>query len=69
MQLDFRNPIRVNVKLYYEIIGEENLRKKGLNWTNGMVLDLIGWLWEMGGTKVQLSLKSTNIFDFIKILL
>ena len=65
MHLISRNPIRVNVELYYGIMGKENLRKEGLNWTNWKVLDLIGWLWEVGGTNVQLSPKSTNIFDFI----
>ena len=64
MRLISRKPIRVNVELYYEIIGEKNLRKKGLIWTNWKVLDLIEWLWEMGGTKVQLSPNSINIFDF-----
>ena len=65
MRLNSRNPIGVNVELYYEIIGEENLRKKGIIWTNWKVLDLIEWFWEVGGIKVQLSPKSTNIFDFI----
>ena len=65
VRLISQNPIRVNVKLYYEIIGEENLRKKWLIWSNWKVLDFIGWLWEMGGTKMQLSPNSTNIFDFI----
>ena len=63
--LIFWNPIGVNVELYYGIIGEKNLRKEGLNWANWKVLDLIGWLWEVGGTNVQLFSKSTNIFDFI----
>ena len=31
VRLISRNPIGVNVELYYEIIGEENLRKEGLN--------------------------------------
>ena len=69
MWLISQNPIGVNVELYYGIIGEENLKKEGLNWTNWKVLDLIGWLWEVGGTKVQLSSKSTSIFDFIDFLL
>ena len=30
MQLIFRNPIGVNVELYYGIMGEENLRKERL---------------------------------------
>ena len=49
VRLISRNPIGVNVKLYYGIIGEENLRKEGLNWINWKVLDLIGWLWKVGG--------------------
>ena len=65
MWLIFWNPIGVNVELYYGIIGGENLRKNGLIWTNWKILDLIEWLWEVGGTKVQLSPKSTNIFYFI----
>ena len=65
VRLISRNPIGVNVKLYYGIMGKENLRKERLNWTNWKVLDLIGWLWEVGGTNVQLSPKSTYIFDFI----
>ena len=63
--LIFRNPIGVNVEFYCEIMGEENLRKEGLNWTNRKVLDLIGWLWEVEGTNVKLSPKLTNIFDFM----
>ena len=65
VQLNFRNPIGVNVELYYEIIDEENLKKEGLIWTNWKILDLIEWLWEVGGTNVQLSPKSTYIFDFV----
>ena len=57
VRLIFRDPIGVNVKLYHEIIGEKNLRKEGLIWTNWKVLDLIEWLWKVGGTNVQLSLK------------
>ena len=64
MRLIFWNPIGVSVELYYGIIGEENLKKEGLNWTDWKVLDLIGWLWEVRGTNVQLSLKLLNIFDF-----
>ena len=60
--------IGVNVELFYAIMGKENLRKEGLNGTNWKVLDLIGWLWEVGETNGQLSLKLLNIFDFIDIL-
>ena len=52
------------MELCYRIIGEKNLRKEWLNWSNWKVLDLIKWLWEVGRTNVQLSQKSINIFDF-----
>ena len=58
MLLNSRNPIGVNAKLYYEIIGEKNLRKKRLIWINWKVLDLIERLWKVRGTIVQFFPKS-----------
>ena len=58
MRLISRNPIGVTVKLYYVIIGEENLRKEGLNWINWKILGLVWMVVRSGGTIVQLFPKS-----------
>ena len=42
------------MELYYGIIGEENLGKKGLNWTNWKFKDQIGRLWGAKGLKCNL---------------
>ena len=65
MWLISQNPIGINVELYYGIIGEENLRKEWLNWTNCKVLDLIGWLWEVGGLMCNYSQSQQISLTFI----
>ena len=55
------------MKFYYEIMGEKNLRKEELNWTNWKVLGLFGWLWEVGGLLCNF-FQSQKIFLTLLIL-
>ena len=50
MRLISRNTIGINVLFYYGIIGEKNLRKGGLNWTNYKAMGLVLMVGRSEGT-------------------